>query len=127
MPEGAVDADFEEAALSARERLLNDQPDLTRPVAGGLALDLVTRQLLFVRDRVADDLGAYDERENFDLLNYGPHPYLPVTVDDPVYECVYVDDVGVQDLDGLGESTTYDFPAGRLAAVPIQEVWADAD
>jgi len=116
-----------EGAVPAREQLLADQPELTAPVAGGLAVDLVTRQLLFVRREVAPDLAAYYEAEDFDLLNYGPHPYLPVTVDDAVLECVYIDDVGVQDLDGLAESKTYDFPQGRLAAVPIQEVWADAD
>jgi hypothetical protein len=125
MPEGAVDADYDDAALSSREQLLEDRPALTDPVAGGLAVDLVTRQLLFVRREVADDLVAYYEQEDFDLLNYGPHPYLPVTVDDSVFECIYVDDVGVQDLADLGESKTYDFPAGRLAAVPLQEVWAD--
>jgi hypothetical protein len=127
MPEGALDNDFDEAAVPAREQLLADQPELTAPVAGGLAVDLVTRQLLFVRREVAPDLATYYDEEDFDLLNYGPHPYLPVTVDDAVLECVYIDDVGVQDLDGLCESKTYDFPAGRLAAVPIQEVWADAD
>jgi hypothetical protein len=127
MPEGALDNDFDEAAVPAREQLLADQPELTAPVAGGLAVDLVTRQLLFVRREVAPDLPTYYDEEDFDLLNYGPHPYLPVTVDDAVLECVYIDDVGVQDLDGLGDSKTYDFPRGRLAAVPIQEVWADAD
>jgi hypothetical protein len=127
MPEGALDNDFDETAVPARKQLLADQPELTAPVAGGLAVDLVTRQLLFVRREVAPDLPTYYDEEDFDLLNYGPHPYLPVTVDDAVLECVYIDDVGVQDLDGLGDSKTYDFPQGRLAAVPIQEVWADAD
>lgn len=126
MPEGAVDNDFDESEVSAREQLLADQPDMTDPVAGGLAFDLVTRQLLFVRRVVADDLAEYYDQEGFDLLNYNEHAYLPVTVDDAVFECVFIADVSADDLDSFGSAKTYDYPRGRLAAVPVQEAWSDA-
>lgn len=124
MPEGAVDNDFDEAERSTREQLLEDQPAVTDVMVQGFALDLVTRQLLYVRQRVADDLAEYYEAENFDLLNYNQHPYLPVTIDDPAYECVYMADVTADGLDDWGSAKTYDFPAGRLAVVPVHESWA---
>lgn len=120
---GAIDNDFEDSERDPATVLRESQPAMTAPVAGGLAVDLVTRQLLFVRREVADSLPAYYAAEDFDLLNYGPHPYLPVRIDDAVYECVYLDDTGPRDLDGFGDVTTYDFPRGRLAAVPVQEAW----
>lgn len=123
MTDGAIDNDFDDAEASTREQMLADQPEMNAPVSGGLAIDLVTRQLLFVRQAVADDLASYNDDEDFDLLNYGPHAYLPVTIDDTVFECVYVDDVGMQDIDGMASKKTYDFPGGRLAAVPVHEVW----
>lgn len=61
--DGAIDSGFEESELSTHETLRNDQPDMTEPVAGGLAFDLVTRQVLFVRRVVADDLAEYYEAE----------------------------------------------------------------
>lgn len=125
MTDGAVDNDYDDAERSPAEQLQADQPDMTAPVAGGLAFDLVTRQLLFVRREVADDLATYYAEENFDLLNYGPHPFLPVTIEDTVFECVYVDDLSAQSLADFGSQKTYSFPRGRLAAVPVQEAWAD--
>lgn len=107
----------------AREALLEGRPDVTSPISGGLALDLVTRQLLFVRRQVAPDLATYYDTEEFDLLNYKMHPYLPVTVDDAVLECVYLSDVTAESLDGWGDAKTYDFPVGRLAVVPVMDAW----
>lgn len=124
---GAVDHDYDEAELSTREQLLADHPDTAGIVPGGLAFDLVTRQLLFVRQQVADDLVEYYEREQFDLLNYKMHPYIGVTLDDAVYECVFVSDVSAEDLHGWSDTKTYDYPAGRLAAVPVHEAWEAAD
>lgn len=100
---------------------------MTDPVAGGLALDLVTRQPLFVRRVVADSVTDYAEAEDFDLLTYKMHEYLPVREDDTVYECVFVADIGAQSLHEWGGASTYDFPEGRLAVVPVWEAWEGDD
>ena len=48
--QGAIDADFDDAELSYEQRVENALEDVrTEPVPGSLAIDLVTRQLLFVR------------------------------------------------------------------------------
>lgn len=122
---GAIDQGFAEAELSARERLANDAPDTpTAPIEGGIALDLVTRQILFVRREVAPNLAEYYEAEEFDLLNYGVHPFLPVSVEDRALECVFLSDITAESLGKFGENgKTYDFPEGRLAHVPIERTW----
>jgi len=100
----------------------------TDPVPGSLAIDIVTRQVLFVRERVADDLEAYYEQEGFDLATYGVHPFLPgVTIDNAAYECYYANDLSLEGLDELGGRRSYDFPAGRLAVVPIENAWRDVE
>lgn len=96
----------------------------TEPVAGSLAIDIVTQQLLFVRSKKADNLEEYYEQERFDLLTYGPHPYLPgVTKDNAAFECYYVNDLSVQKIHEVFKKRDYDFPAGRLAIVPIESAW----
>jgi len=125
-PEGAVDHDYDDAALSAREQLTQDRPETAGEiVVRGLAFDLVTRQVLFVGDCVAEDLVEYYEREEFDLLNYGVHPWLPVTIDDAVFSCVYVGDVTAESLGDVVDANQYDFPRGRLASVPVHLAWGD--
>lgn len=99
----------------------------TEPVPGSLAIDIVTRQVLFVRERVADDLEAYYEQEGFDLATYGVHPWLPVSIDDAVYECYYANDLSLEGLDELGGRRDYDFPEGRLAVVPVENAWRDVE
>lgn len=121
--QSAVDQDYDDALLDARDHLEENQPAVTAPVPGGLAFDLVTRQLLFVREEVAPDLATYYEREEFDLLNYKMHPYLPVEIDDAVFECVYLADVTAEKLGEWDSAKLYDFPAGRLAVVPVMEAW----
>lgn len=121
MPEGAVDADYDDAELDAEATLADHIADLEgRPHGtlspGDVAIDLVTRQALYVTARVADDLVEYYEAEGFDLLTYKQHAFLPVRQSDPVYECVFVG--GVDDLHSF--SDTYDYPAGRLARVPVE-------
>jgi len=127
MTDGAVDADYDDAALSYEERVADALDGIrTEPVAGSLAIDVVTRQLLFVRSKVADDLKEYYEQENFDLLTYGPHPFLPgVTADNAAYECYYVNDLSLDGLDDLGSRRDYDFPEGRLAIVGVEQAWND--
>jgi len=45
---GAIDSDFDDAALPYEERLANALADIrTEPVPGSLAIDIVSRQLLF--------------------------------------------------------------------------------
>jgi hypothetical protein len=120
-PQGAIDNDYDDAERSAREILEANQPPVTDVMVEGVAFDLVKRQPLYVRQRVADDLVEYYEQEEFDLLNYNQHPYLPVTIDDPVYECVFLGNA-----EGLHNcNKTYDYPAGRLAVIPVHEAWTD--
>lgn len=128
MTDGAIDADWDDAEADYEERLADALADVqTVPMPGGLALDLVTRQLLFVRRVVADNLAEYYEEEGFDLGTYGVHPYLPVRADDHVLECVYLSDVTAESLAGFGDAKTYDFPAGRLAHVPVEEAWTGGE
>jgi len=123
--QGAIDADFDDAELSYEDRVAKALEDVrTEPVPGSLAIDLVTRQLLFVRSKVADTLGEYYEQEGFDLATYGPHPWLPVSVDDAAYECYYLSDLSLDSLDELGDLNDYAFPAGRLAVVGVEQAWS---
>jgi len=113
--------DYDEAARTPADILLDEYGATDAPThgelsAGDVAIDLVTRQALVVRDCVADDLATYYDEHDFDLLNYKQHRWLPVGIDDPVYECVFVGDV-----EGLHKfSNTYDYPASRLARVPVE-------
>lgn len=126
-PDGQADADDSESDYAAR---VADALEgvRTEPAPGSLAIDVVTRQLLFVRARVADDLAEYYEQEGFDLATYGPHPYLPgVTIENAVFECYYANDLSLDSLDELGSRRDYDFPSGRLATVPIETAWRDTE
>lgn len=128
-PSGAVYNDYDDGMRPYAERVADALADVrTEPVPGSLAIDVVTRQLLFVRARVADDLGEYYEQEGFDLATYGVHPYLPgVTVENAAFECYYVNDLSLDGLDDLSGRRPYDFPAGRLAVVPISNAWRDGE
>jgi len=124
--EGAIDNEFDEAEQSPRAQLEAGRLDIGAAsydgmVAGDVAIDLVTRQPLRVRGCVADGLVEYYEDTGFDLYNYKQHPFLPVTLDDSVYECVFIG--SVDDLHSF--STTYDYPAGRLARVPTELAGGD--
>lgn len=121
---GAIDNSWDDAEQSYEERLADALDGVqTEPMAGGIAIDLVTRQLLFVRRKVADSLGEYYEREGFCLKTYKTHPYLPIRADDSVFECVFAGD-----LDGLHTARkTYEFPRGRLAHVPVESAWTDME
>lgn len=126
-PSGAVDNDYDDGVVPYADRVADALDGVrTEPVPGSLAIDVVTRQLLFVRSKVADNLAEYYEIEGFDLATYGPHPYLPgVTVDNTAFECYYINDLSLDGLDGLDSRRDYDFPSGRLAVVPIENAWQD--
>ena len=121
---GAVDHDFDDAEQSYDEQLADALADVdTDPIEGGVAIDVVTRQPVFVRRQVADTLAEYYDAEGFDLATYKQHAFLPVRPDDAVFECVFIG--GVDDLHGSRK--TYDYPRGRLAVVPIDMAWRDVE
>lgn len=123
--EGAVDADYDDAlkefeddvdaAVGNKVRRLHP-PDI--------AVDLVTRQPLFVRRKSAESLDEYYEEQGFNLLTYKGHPYLPVTIDDRVFECVFIPG---KPGEIHKDKKTYDYPEGRLARVPIEQAWLNSD
>jgi predicted nucleic acid-binding Zn-ribbon protein len=126
LPKGAIDNEFDDAERSPGETLLDALADIDARTHGALtggdvAIDLVTRQPLLVRQRVADNLAEYYEEEGFDLLTYKQHAFLPVHIDDAVFECVFVG--SIDDLHSEGK--TYDYPAGRLARVPAELAGGD--
>ncbi|WP_459191797.1 hypothetical protein [Halosimplex sp. J119] len=119
--QGAIDNDFDDAERTPREHLLAELDAVGAATHAGMgvgdvAIDLVTRQPLMIVGKSADTLVEHYEREDFDLATYKQHPFLPVRVDDPVFECVFVG--SVDDLHSF--SNTYDYPAGRLARVPFE-------
>lgn len=124
MSDGAIDRDWDDAEPDYEEQLAEAFADVqTEPMPGGIAIDLITRQVLFVRRVVADSLAVYYEENGFDLATYKQHVYLPVRPDDTVYECVFAGD-----LDGLHTARkTYDYPRGRLAHVPVEQAWTDTE
>ena len=123
--QGAIDNDFDEAKLNPTEQLLDSVVGIqTEPIPGGIALDLVTRQPLFVKEQVADSVVEYFEEENFNLLDYKMHPYLPVGPEDAVFKCVFIPR-SAEKVHKIKQ--TYDYPRGRLMAVPVQEAWIDDD
>ena len=122
-PDGAIDNSFDDAERDARDELVEAYADHQRAFRPtDVAIDLVTRQPLFVVGVVADSLPEYYEAEGFDLLNYKSHPYLPVRVDDSVVKCVFVPR-SVEKSHKVGK--TYDYPVGRLARVPIEQAVDD--
>jgi hypothetical protein len=118
MTDGAIDNEFADAEQHPEAILQTAVADLpTEPQPGGVAFDIVTRQPLYVLDIAAASLTAYYEREEFDLLSYKSHPYLPVRPDDTVYECVYIPTTAEQ---AHSPGKTYSFPRGRLMTVPVE-------
>ena len=126
---GAIDNDFDDGTRAYADRVADALEGIrTDPVPGSLAIDMVTRQLLFVRQKKADTLAEYYDAEDFDLLTYGPHPYLPgVTAANAAFECYYANDLKLKKLDELDKRRSYDFPSGRLAVVPIENAWNGAE
>jgi hypothetical protein len=124
-PDGAVDADYDDAMQDYRDRVADALAAVQQdPVVGGVAIDIVTRQPMYVRQQVADDCAEYYDEEGFCLVSYKMHPWLPgISVDNAVYEAVYLSDIGVQSVHEQGSSRTYDFPAARLMHYPVELTW----
>lgn len=122
MTDGAVDNDFDDAKQSYDEKI-DDAFDAIQqePMVGGIAIDLVTRQAMFVREQVADTCRDYYHDEGFDLVTYKGHPWLPgIGPENAVYECVYLDG-NPQNAHKPG--STYDFPEARLMHLPVELAW----
>jgi len=122
MSNGAVDADYDDALESYDDRVADALADVRQaPVAGGVAVDLVTRQIVFVRERSYKTCREHSEAEGYDLVTYKMHPWLPgIGPENAVYECVYVDS-NPQNAHKPGK--TYDFPEARLMHVPVEMAW----
>jgi len=122
---GAIDNDYDDSLRDAREEIEAELAGLqTEPMKGGVAMDLVTRQPLFVHRKVADTVVEYHEEEGFNLATYKQHPYLPVTADDAVYECVFISR-SAEGAHKIGQ--TYDYPRGRLMTLPVHKAWQEED
>lgn len=126
MPEGAVDQDYDDAELAYHQRVANAVEDVQiDPVEGGVAIDLVTRQPVYVHEKKYDSLEDHYEAEGYDLSTYKMHPYLPgINIFNAVYECVYID---ANPENAHKEKKTYDFPQGRLMHLPLELPWLDAE
>ena len=122
MTDGAVDNDWSDAEQDYREQLadaLDGVPQ--KPTEGGIVIDIVTRQAMFVREQVADDCAEYYDEEGFDLVTYKMHPWLPgIGPDNAVFECVYLDG-NPQNAHKPGR--TYAFPSARLMQFPVEMAW----
>lgn len=126
MSDGAIDNDFDAAEQSYDEQVDAALEGVrTEVVPGSVAFDIVTRQPVFVRQQVADDLEAYYEENGFDLQTYKMHPFLPgVDADNAAFECVFLPS-SVEQTHKPGK--TYDYPVGRLVPMPVEMAWNDAE
>jgi len=122
MTDGAVDHDYEEGERPYAELLAEALEGVQQePIEGGIALDLVTRQAMYVRKQVADTCRDYYHEEGFDLVTYKMHPWLPgIGPENAVYEAVYLDG-NPQNAHKPGR--TYDFPSARLMHFPVEMAW----
>ena len=124
--QGAIDSDFEDAEASYEDRVEDALAGAqTDPMPGGVAIDLVTRQAVFVRAEKYTNLEAHYNAEGYDLATYKMHPYLPgIDVDNSVFECVYLDG-NPQNAHNPGK--TYDFPSARLMHFPTEQAWGEPE
>ena len=118
-PSGAIDKDFDESARDP-EAILTDRLDaFPREVKGGdVVIDLVQGRPLYVR-RQRGTAVEYFESEDFDLTTYKAHPWLPITPDDTIFECVFLP-TNPESIPTAKKDKTYDYPRGRLARVPVE-------
>jgi len=124
-PSGAVDADFDDAATDAEAQLRKNiaaYPSSIEP--GDVVIDLVQGRPLYVR-RQRGTAAEYFESEDFDLTTYKAHPWLPITPDDTIFECVFLP-TNPESIPTAKKDKTYDYPRGRLARVPVEWLY-DSD
>jgi hypothetical protein len=124
--QGAIDNDFGDAEQTYEQRISEALDGIeTGPRPGGIAIDIVTRQAVYVRQQVAETCADYYEEENFDLVTYKMHPWLPgISPQNAVFECSYIDG-NPQNTHKQGR--TYDFPSARLMHLPVELSWNDAE
>ena len=123
--DGAIDNDFEDAERGYDERVADALAEAhTDPADGaGIAIDVITRQAVYVRQVAYDTCREHYHEEGYDLVTYKMHPYLPgIAPDNTVYECVYLDG-NPQNTHKVGK--TYDFPEARLMPYPVEQAWRD--
>ena len=122
--QGAVDSGYDDGMKPYAERVADALDGVqTEPVEGGIAIDLVTRQTVFVRQVSYETCADHYEAEGYDLVSYKMHPWLPgIGPENTVYECVYTDS-NPQNTHKHGR--TYDFPSARLMYYPVEMAWRD--
>lgn len=107
MSNGAIDNDWAASERSTEAVMTAAVEDLDHELsAGSVAIDLV----------------EYNEANDFDLFSYKSHPYLPVRLDDRVFQCVFVTHDPQQ---AHNSGKTYSFPEDRLMKIPLSEAWDD--
>lgn len=121
---GAIDHEFASNEAEARDQIESKLSEYNRSIqSGDVAIDLVYHRPVFVRRSTHESCVAYwEDGEDFDLTTYKAHPYLPVSADDTVFECVYLP-TKPGDIAHEPGTKTYDFPSGRLARVPVENLW----
>lgn len=125
MPDGAIDRDYDENERPYAEQVAAALEGVqTELMPGDVAIDLVTRQTLFIRGVEYDSLEAHFEDNGFCLATYNEHPFLPgVNLDNRVLECVFVEGPkGAHNQNG-----TYSYPEGRLMRVPVDLAWREEE
>lgn len=119
-PSGAIDSDSDDAERDPKKILTDKLAAFPRQIkATDVVIDMVEGRPLFVRRQVADTAVEYFDREDFDLTTYKAHPWLPITPEDPIYECVFLP-TKPSDIPSEKKNQTYDYPRGRLARVPVE-------
>jgi hypothetical protein len=120
--QGAIDREFDDAEQSYDDRVAEALADVpTEPLEQGVAIDIVTRQAVYIRQQVAATCREYYHENSFDLVTYKMHPWLPgISAENAVYECVYIDG-NPQNAHKPGK--TYDFPSARLLPLPLPMAW----
>jgi hypothetical protein len=83
--------------------------------AGDVAHDLVEHTKVFVLERAALTVAAHQQQTDYDVADYKASALLDVRDDEAVWTCVYLPDSPTTRFSG-----THDFPASRLARIPVE-------
>lgn len=126
-PSGAVDHDYDDAdrTTEAEQRLRENIADFPSTIRkGDVVIDLIEGRPLYIHERKGTAADVF-EREAFDLTTYKTHPFLPISPTDDVFECVFLP-TKPADIPSKKKSSTYDYPRGRLARIPVEWLY-DSD